>query len=135
MRYTTYRYNIQTCQYERVKIGVWNIFWYFLGLVVMAIYGTFYALAGRAASRRNARPDAVPTQRHPLLLPRSQQEGGVGLAGTHLQHLEPARKAVEAPRKPLPEPVLIEPVSGTDRRAIAAVGIGCTLPSGVSGDR
>lgn len=36
MRYTTYRYNIQTCQYERVKIGVWNIFWYFLGLVAMA---------------------------------------------------------------------------------------------------
>ncbi|MEX1239188.1 MAG: M23 family metallopeptidase [Cyclobacteriaceae bacterium] len=34
MRYTTYRYNTQTCQYERVRIKAKDIIWYFLGLVV-----------------------------------------------------------------------------------------------------
>lgn len=34
MRYTTYRYNTQTCQYERVKIRVKNVLWYGLGLAV-----------------------------------------------------------------------------------------------------
>ena len=35
MRYTTYRYNTDTCQYERVRIRAKDIIWYFLGLVVM----------------------------------------------------------------------------------------------------
>ena len=34
MRYTTYRYNTRTCQYERVKINARNVIWYCLGLVV-----------------------------------------------------------------------------------------------------
>ena len=34
MRYTTYRYNIHTCQYERVKVRATNVVWYLLGLVV-----------------------------------------------------------------------------------------------------
>jgi murein DD-endopeptidase MepM/ murein hydrolase activator NlpD len=34
MRYTTYRYNKHTCQYERVKINAKNVVWYVLGLLV-----------------------------------------------------------------------------------------------------
>jgi murein DD-endopeptidase MepM/ murein hydrolase activator NlpD len=34
MRYTTYRYNSLTCQYERVKINAKNIIWYGIGLLV-----------------------------------------------------------------------------------------------------
>lgn len=34
MRYTTYRYNTHTCQYERVRIKAKDIIWYFLGLMV-----------------------------------------------------------------------------------------------------
>lgn len=34
MRYTTYRYNTHTCQYERVRIKAKDITWYFWGLVV-----------------------------------------------------------------------------------------------------
>jgi murein DD-endopeptidase MepM/ murein hydrolase activator NlpD len=34
MRYSTYRYNTRTCQYERVKINAKNILWYGLGLAV-----------------------------------------------------------------------------------------------------
>lgn len=36
MRYTSFRYNTHTCQYERVKIKFKDIVWYFLGLVVTA---------------------------------------------------------------------------------------------------
>ncbi|MGC1243166.1 MAG: M23 family metallopeptidase [Chryseosolibacter sp.] len=36
MRYTTYRYNIQTCQYERVKITPGSVVWYVLGVAVTA---------------------------------------------------------------------------------------------------
>ncbi|MEX2235363.1 MAG: M23 family metallopeptidase [Cyclobacteriaceae bacterium] len=36
MRYTTYRYNKDTCQYERVKLNAKNILWYCLGLAVTA---------------------------------------------------------------------------------------------------
>ncbi|HET9486627.1 MAG TPA: M23 family metallopeptidase [Chryseosolibacter sp.] len=36
MRYTTYRYNTHTCQYERVKIHARDIVWYLLGLMVTA---------------------------------------------------------------------------------------------------
>lgn len=36
MRFTTYRYNIHTCQYERVKVRAKNIIWYFLGVAVTA---------------------------------------------------------------------------------------------------
>jgi murein DD-endopeptidase MepM/ murein hydrolase activator NlpD len=38
MRYTTYRYNTQTCQYERVKITPGSIVWYFLGVMVTASF-------------------------------------------------------------------------------------------------
>lgn len=38
MRHTTYRYNIQTCQYERVKITPGSIVWYFLGVTVTASF-------------------------------------------------------------------------------------------------
>jgi len=34
MRYTTYRYNVHTCQYERVKISAKDVIWYVLGLAV-----------------------------------------------------------------------------------------------------
>lgn len=34
MRYTTYRYNSATCQYERVKVRVKNVLWYSLGVAV-----------------------------------------------------------------------------------------------------
>jgi murein DD-endopeptidase MepM/ murein hydrolase activator NlpD len=34
MRYTTYRYNPGTCQYERVKVNAKNIIWYCLGLMI-----------------------------------------------------------------------------------------------------
>lgn len=36
MRYTTFRYNEQTCQYERVRVNAKGILWYCLGLGVMA---------------------------------------------------------------------------------------------------
>jgi murein DD-endopeptidase MepM/ murein hydrolase activator NlpD len=36
MRYTTYRYNTETCHFERVRLKVWNVLWYFLGLAVTA---------------------------------------------------------------------------------------------------
>ncbi|MEO5602466.1 MAG: M23 family metallopeptidase [Cyclobacteriaceae bacterium] len=36
MRYTTYRYNPQTCQYERVKVRAKNVLWYGLGVFVLA---------------------------------------------------------------------------------------------------
>lgn len=36
MRNTTYRYNCETCQYERVKISARSVVWYCLGLMVMA---------------------------------------------------------------------------------------------------
>jgi len=36
MRYSTYRYNRQTCQYERVKINAKSILWYSLGILVTA---------------------------------------------------------------------------------------------------
>jgi murein DD-endopeptidase MepM/ murein hydrolase activator NlpD len=36
MRYTTYRYNTQTCQYERVKVSAKNIAWFLLGMAVTA---------------------------------------------------------------------------------------------------
>ena len=35
MRFSTYRYNTETCQFERVKLSARNIFWYALGLVVV----------------------------------------------------------------------------------------------------
>lgn len=35
MRYTTFRYNAKTCQYERVRVNVKSVFWYCLGLVAM----------------------------------------------------------------------------------------------------
>ena len=38
MRYTTYRYNAQTCQYERVKITLGSIVWYFLGVTATASF-------------------------------------------------------------------------------------------------
>jgi murein DD-endopeptidase MepM/ murein hydrolase activator NlpD len=34
MRYTTYRYNTQTCRYERVKVNAKNILWYCMGVSV-----------------------------------------------------------------------------------------------------
>lgn len=34
MRFSTYRYNTETCQFERVKLSARNVFWYALGLVV-----------------------------------------------------------------------------------------------------
>jgi len=36
MRYTTYRYNALTCQYERVKVRARGVVWYCLGLTAMA---------------------------------------------------------------------------------------------------
>jgi murein DD-endopeptidase MepM/ murein hydrolase activator NlpD len=36
MRYRTYRYNSETCQYERVKLSAGSTVWYCLGLTVMA---------------------------------------------------------------------------------------------------
>lgn len=36
MRYTTYRYNCETCQYERVKVNASNVVSYCLGLTVVA---------------------------------------------------------------------------------------------------
>src|SRR5687768_13710282 len=36
MRYRTYRYNSETCQYERVKLTAGGVIWYGLGLTVMA---------------------------------------------------------------------------------------------------
>lgn len=36
MRNTTYRYNCETCQYERVKVTARSVVWYCLGLMVMA---------------------------------------------------------------------------------------------------
>jgi murein DD-endopeptidase MepM/ murein hydrolase activator NlpD len=36
MRYTTYRYNALTCQYERVRVNAKGVLWYCLGLAVMA---------------------------------------------------------------------------------------------------
>lgn len=38
MRYTTYRYNAQTCQYERVKITLGSMVWYFLGITTTASF-------------------------------------------------------------------------------------------------
>lgn len=35
MRYTTYRYNSETCQYERVRINAGSVIWYGLGVGVM----------------------------------------------------------------------------------------------------
>lgn len=35
MRYTTYRYNAETCQYERVRVTVKGVIWYALGLAAM----------------------------------------------------------------------------------------------------
>jgi murein DD-endopeptidase MepM/ murein hydrolase activator NlpD len=37
MRYTTFRYNVETCQYERVGMNAWSILWYCLGLATMAV--------------------------------------------------------------------------------------------------
>lgn len=34
MRYTIYRYNKQTCQYERVKVNAKNVVWYCFGVLV-----------------------------------------------------------------------------------------------------
>ena len=36
MRYTTYRYNALTCQYERVRVNAKGVLWYCLGLTLMA---------------------------------------------------------------------------------------------------
>lgn len=36
MRNTTYRYNVLTCQYERVRVTAKGVVWYFLGLAVVA---------------------------------------------------------------------------------------------------
>lgn len=36
MRHTTFRYNVETCQYERVGVNAWSVLWYCLGLAVMA---------------------------------------------------------------------------------------------------
>ncbi len=36
MRYTTFRYNAETCQYERVRLSAKSILWYCLGLGVVA---------------------------------------------------------------------------------------------------
>ena len=36
MRHRTYRYNSETCQYERVKVNAKSVTWYCLGLAVMA---------------------------------------------------------------------------------------------------
>lgn len=36
MRYTTFRYNTETCQYERVRVSAGNVLTYVLGLAVMA---------------------------------------------------------------------------------------------------
>lgn len=36
MRYTTYRYNTETCHYERVRIGVKDVVWYVLGVSTTA---------------------------------------------------------------------------------------------------
>jgi hypothetical protein len=36
MRYTTYRYNTETCHFERVKLSAGKLFWYLLGLGVTA---------------------------------------------------------------------------------------------------
>lgn len=36
MRYTTYRYNTETCHFERVRLSAWNVFWSLLGLGVTA---------------------------------------------------------------------------------------------------
>lgn len=38
MRSTTYRYNTQTCQYERVKVTAGSIVWYILGVTVTASF-------------------------------------------------------------------------------------------------
>jgi len=35
MRATTFRYNAETCQYERVGVNAWNVLWYGLGLFTM----------------------------------------------------------------------------------------------------
>ena len=35
MRYTTFRYNAETCQYERVRLSVRSVLWYSIGLVAM----------------------------------------------------------------------------------------------------
>lgn len=36
MRYTTYRYNCETCQYERVKVNAANVVWYCFGVSLIA---------------------------------------------------------------------------------------------------
>ncbi len=36
MRYTTFRYNADTCQYERVRLSIKSLLWYCLGLGVVA---------------------------------------------------------------------------------------------------
>ena len=36
MRHRTYRYNIETCQYEHVRVNAKGVTWYCLGLTVMA---------------------------------------------------------------------------------------------------
>jgi murein DD-endopeptidase MepM/ murein hydrolase activator NlpD len=36
MRYTTYRYNAPTCQYERVRVNAKGVIWYCVGLATMA---------------------------------------------------------------------------------------------------
>ena len=38
MRYTTYRYNPGTCQYERVKVNAKNVIWYCLGVSVTGAF-------------------------------------------------------------------------------------------------
>lgn len=35
MRYTTFRYNAETCQYERVRVNAKSVIWYSLGLAAM----------------------------------------------------------------------------------------------------
>lgn len=73
MRYTTFRYNAETCQYERVRLSAKSVFWYCLGLGVVAscmLVGIFllHDLLINTSRETRLRKENRALQRHHELL-------------------------------------------------------------------
>ncbi len=73
MRYTTYRYNTETCQFEPVKLNAKNFVWYVLGLGVTALcllFGVLLlhdVLVNSDAEKQLRRENSALNQHHAIL--------------------------------------------------------------------
>lgn len=124
MRYTTYRYNTHTCQYERVKINAKDIVWYLLGLMVTAsclLLGILLLhdlVVNTENEKRLRRENRALRQHHAIL---SKELNALQPVLTSLQHKEhmlhtrvfgsPPATAVQQPDRASKEKLLLADVN------------------------